>query len=119
VGRGRQSEVKKNKIKILSLFSSFSFSRMEEFIEKAAQWRQMNKRKYESKKRKQMKPQKEQMPPEHLRKIMKDHGDMSVKKFQNDKRIYLGALKFVPHAILKLLGNNILTRKHADALGTS
>jgi pre-mRNA-processing factor 8 len=30
---------------------------------------------------------------------------MSVKKFQNDKRIYLGALKYVPHAILKLLEN--------------
>jgi pre-mRNA-processing factor 8 len=45
------------------------------------------------------------MPPEHLRKIIKDHGDMSAKKFRHDKRIYLGALKYIPHAVLKLLEN--------------
>ncbi|KAK2962369.1 putative Pre-mRNA-processing-splicing factor 8 [Blattamonas nauphoetae] len=45
------------------------------------------------------------MPPEHLRKIVKDHGDMSSRKFRNDKRVYLGALKFIPHAIYKLLEN--------------
>ena len=33
------------------------------------------------------------MPVEQLRKIVKDHGDMSSRKFRNDKRIYLGALK--------------------------
>jgi hypothetical protein len=30
---------------------------------------------------------------EHVRKIIKDHGDMSSKKFRHDKRVYLGALK--------------------------
>ena len=40
-----------------------------------------------------------------FRKIVKDHGDMSSKKYRNDKRIYLGALKYVPHAVLKLLEN--------------
>lgn len=30
---------------------------------------------------------------------------MSSKKFRHDKRIYLGALKYVPHAVLKLLEN--------------
>jgi len=45
------------------------------------------------------------MPPEHVRKIVKDHGDMSNKKFRHDKRVYLGALKYVPHAVLKLLEN--------------
>lgn len=48
---------------------------------------------------------KEAMPPEHLRKIIKDHGDLSHKKFERDRRVYLGALKYVPHAILKLLEN--------------
>ena len=48
---------------------------------------------------------KEDMPPEHVRKIIKDHGDMSNKKFRHDKRVYLGALKYVPHAVLKLLEN--------------
>ena len=52
-----------------------------------------------------IKARKEMMPPEHLRKIIRDHGDLSSKKFRSDKRVYLGALKFVPHAILKLLEN--------------
>ena len=45
------------------------------------------------------------MPPEHLRKIVKDIGDVSQKKFSSDKRSYLGALKYMPHAVLKLLEN--------------
>ena len=45
------------------------------------------------------------MPPEHLRKIIRDHGDMSSRKYRHDKRVYLGALKYMPHAILKLLEN--------------
>lgn len=45
------------------------------------------------------------MPPEHLRKIVRDIGDVSQKKYTNDKRSYLGALKFMPHAVLKLLEN--------------
>ena len=49
--------------------------------------------------------QKTDMPPEHLRKIVKDIGDVSQKKFSSDKRAYLGALKFMPHAVLKLLEN--------------
>ncbi|KAH9262815.1 hypothetical protein BASA82_000166 [Batrachochytrium salamandrivorans] len=45
------------------------------------------------------------MPVEHLRKICKDHGDFSSRKFRADKRVYLGALRFVPHAVFKLLEN--------------
>jgi hypothetical protein len=45
------------------------------------------------------------MPPEHVRKIIADHGDMSNRKFRNDKHVYLGALKYMPHAVLKLLEN--------------
>jgi pre-mRNA-processing factor 8 len=49
--------------------------------------------------------QKDDMPPEFIRKIVKDHGDMTNRKFRHDKRVYLGALKYVPHAIIKLLEN--------------
>ena len=35
------------------------------------------------------------MPPEHLRKIVRDIGDVSQKKFSADKRAYLGALKYM------------------------
>ena len=45
------------------------------------------------------------MPPEHVRKIIKDHGDMSNHKFRNDKWVHFSALKYVPHAVLKLLEN--------------
>jgi pre-mRNA-processing factor 8 len=34
--------------------------------------------------------QKEDMPPEHIRKIIRDHGDMSSRKYRHDKRVYLG-----------------------------
>ncbi|EFC49815.1 predicted protein [Naegleria gruberi] len=44
-------------------------------------------------------------PPELLREIIKEHGDMSNRKFRRDKRVYLGALKYIPHAVLKLLEN--------------
>lgn len=71
---------------------------------KAQKWRQFNSQRHNQKKQKAL-PQKEDMPPEHLRKIIKDHGDMSSKKFKHDKRIYLGALKFIPHAVIKLLEN--------------
>jgi len=46
-----------------------------------------------------------EMPPEHVRKIIRDHGDMSSKKFRKDKRVYLGALKYVPHSVFKLIEN--------------
>src|SRR5579859_147120 len=49
--------------------------------------------------------EKAEMPREHLAKIMTDHGDMSSKKFRHDKRAYLGALKYMPHAVMKLLEN--------------
>ena len=40
-----------------------------------------------------------------MRKIIRDHGDMTSRKFRHDKRVYLGALKYMPHAVLKLLEN--------------
>lgn len=72
----------------------------------AKKWQQLNTKRYgEKRKFGYVEPQKEDMPPEHVRKIIKDHGDMSNKKFRHDKRVYLGALKYMPHAVLKLLEN--------------
>ena len=34
--------------------------------------------------------QKEDMPPEHVCKIIRDHGDMTSRKYRHDKRVYLG-----------------------------
>jgi pre-mRNA-processing factor 8 len=81
-------------------------ARLAELEERARRWEQMNKKRYDTKRRfGHVEAVKEDLPPEHLRKIMKEHGDMSSKKFRHDKRIYLGALKYVPHAIFKLLEN--------------
>ncbi|SMN20752.1 similar to Saccharomyces cerevisiae YHR165C PRP8 Component of the U4/U6-U5 snRNP complex, involved in the second catalytic step of splicing [Maudiozyma saulgeensis] len=46
-----------------------------------------------------------EMPPEHLRKIIETHSDMTSKRFDSDKRAFLGALKYLPHAVLKLVEN--------------
>jgi len=74
--------------------------------EKARKWSALNKKRYTSKhKFGYVAMQKEDMPPEHLRKIINDHGDMTNRKYKQDKRVYLGALKYVPHAVLKLLEN--------------
>ncbi|KAI9188902.1 pre-mRNA-splicing factor 8 [Blastocladiella emersonii ATCC 22665] len=73
---------------------------------KARQWTTARAQKFSEKRKHGMSaPAKVSLPPEHLRKIVKDHGDMSSRKFRNDKRVYLGALKYMPHAIMKLLEN--------------
>ena len=54
-----------------------------ELQQKSLKWSQLNTRRYgEKRKFGFVEPQKEQMPPEHVRKIIKDHGDMSSKKFR-------------------------------------
>ncbi|KAJ9092119.1 Pre-mRNA-processing-splicing factor 8 [Naganishia friedmannii] len=76
---------------------------------KARKWRQTQTRRFSEKRRNGggggIDGGKAELPPEHLRKIIKDHGDMSNRKFRNDKRVHLGALKYVPHAVMKLLEN--------------
>ncbi|KAF9543687.1 Pre-mRNA-processing-splicing factor 8 [Mortierella hygrophila] len=78
----------------------------EKLEEKANRWQALQSKRYgEKRKFGFVAHEKADMPPEHIRKIIKDHGDMSSKKFRHDKRIYLGALKYVPHSVLKLLEN--------------
>lgn len=85
---------------------SVNFVSEEELKEKSKKWHQLQSKKYSEKKKFGfVDTQKEDMPPEHLRKIIRDHGDMTNKKFRHDKRVYLGALKYMPHAVLKLLEN--------------
>ncbi|KAF3015240.1 pre-mRNA-splicing factor 8 [Neopestalotiopsis sp. 37M] len=76
------------------------------FAQKKTEWLRMQKNRFgEKRKGGFVETQKADMPPEHLRKIVKDIGDVSQKKYTSDKRSYLGALKFMPHAVLKLLEN--------------
>ncbi|KAL4780757.1 putative pre-mRNA splicing factor [Aspergillus varians] len=76
------------------------------FAQKKTEWLRTQRNRFgEKRKGGFVESQKADMPPEHLRKIVRDIGDVSQKKFTNDKRSYLGALKFMPHAVLKLLEN--------------
>ncbi|GAD93356.1 pre-mRNA splicing factor (Prp8), putative [Paecilomyces variotii No. 5] len=76
------------------------------FAQKKNEWLRSQRNRFgEKRKGGFVETQKADMPPEHLRKIVKDIGDVSQKKFSSDKRSYLGALKFMPHAVLKLLEN--------------
>ncbi|KAL4775617.1 NUC071 domain-containing protein [Aspergillus nidulans var. acristatus] len=76
------------------------------YAQKKTEWLRTQRNRFgEKRKGGFVETQKADMPPEHLRKIVKDIGDVSQKKFTNEKRSYLGALKFMPHAVLKLLEN--------------
>lgn len=76
------------------------------FAQKKKEWLRSQRNRFgEKRKGGFVETQKADMPPEHLRKIVRDIGDVSQKKFSSDKRSYLGALKFMPHAVLKLLEN--------------
>ncbi len=82
--------------------------------EKAKRWAKLQSKRYSHRKRFSNaassnggapQVQKDSLPPEHIRKILQDHGDMTAKRYQQDKRIYLGALKYAPHSVFKLLEN--------------
>lgn len=81
--------------------------------EKARRWAKLQKKRYSHRKmalggsnnNQQQQHQKDLLPADFLRKILQDHGDMTSKRYQSEKRIYVGALKYVPHAIYKLLEN--------------
>ncbi|KAK3356903.1 NUC071 domain-containing protein [Lasiosphaeria hispida] len=76
------------------------------FAQKKREWLRAQRHRFgEKRKAGFVETQKADMPPEHLRKIVKDIGDVSQKKYTSDKRSYLGALKFMPHAVMKLLEN--------------
>jgi pre-mRNA-processing factor 8 len=80
--------------------------RVAKFAQKKKEWLRTQRNRYgEKRKGGFVETQKADMPPEHLRKIVRDIGDVSQKKFSSDKRSYLGALKYMPHAVFKLLEN--------------
>lgn len=79
---------------------------MAKFAQKKKDWLRRQRGRFgEKRKAGFVETQKADLPPEHLRKVFRDIGDVSQKKFTSDKRSYLGALKFMPHAVLKLLEN--------------
>jgi pre-mRNA-processing factor 8 len=87
-------------------FNPESNPHIAKFAPKKKEWLRRQRQRFgEKRKTGFIETQKADMPPEHLRKIIRDIGDVSQKKFSSDKRSYLGALKYMPHAVLKLLEN--------------
>ncbi len=88
------------------LFGCFFFFFLSFRTRAAKKWQQLQSKRYAQKRKFGfVDTQKEDLPPQHVRKIIADHGDMSNRKFRHDKRVYLGALKYMPHAVIKLLEN--------------
>ncbi|KAI3402314.2 PRP8 [Candida oxycetoniae] len=84
----------------------------EELLVRKRRWIQLQKTRFKSKSKgvtttatKSIQPRKLEMPPQHLRKIMIDHADISSQRVTSDKRSHLGSLKYLPHALFKLLEN--------------
>jgi PRO8NT (NUC069), PrP8 N-terminal domain len=86
--------------------------------EKSRKWSQLNTKRFSKKKKSgYVDALKEDMPPEHVRKIIRDHGDMSSKKFRHDKRVRIISLQSLTsisiHAMRKrLLLVHILPSTH-------
>lgn len=72
---------------------------------KARKWMSMQARRFGNRKKGYVDTGKQSLPPEHLRKIIKDHGDMSNRKFRQDKRVHLGALKVLARRISSLVSS--------------
>jgi len=67
----------------------------EQLEQKSRKWQALQAKRFSDRKKKTafVDTGKQQLPPEHLRKVIRDHGDMSNRKFRQDKRVHLGALK--------------------------
>lgn len=95
-----------------------------ELAQKSKKWAALQGRRYggEHKTRVGVDSAKALLPAEHSRKLMKDRGDLSNRKYrvrrrllicswlllndrQSDKRSHLGGLRWLPHAVLKILEN--------------
>ena len=80
--------------------------REKRMMEKARKWHQVRSEKFKQKTKISIVDMSQmEMGPEHLRRIIMDHGDMSSKRYKDDKRVYLRAMKYIPHAVFKLLEN--------------
>eukprot|EP00760_Papus_ankaliazontas_P008488 PhM_4_TR13843/c0_g1_i1/m.79014/K12856/PRPF8, PRP8; pre-mRNA-processing factor 8 len=78
----------------------------DEWERRAQQWVTNNRRRYCPEHTTKLKQTtKDKMPPEYLRKIVRDHGDMTSKRFKTERSTVAGALRYTPHAIAKLLEN--------------
>lgn len=66
----------------------------EQLAQKERKWRALQAKRFGDKRKTGIiDTGKQPLPAEHLRKIIRDHGDMSNRKFRQDKRVHLGALK--------------------------
>ena len=97
----------------------------EKLQEKMRRWTAMQSKRYaERRKFGFVEAPKEDVPPEHLRKIVRDHGDMTNRKFRNDKRVYLGCassansaffINFLKFPCILSLSLNVLVFRYSQS----
>ena len=74
--------------------------REKRMMEKARKWHQVRSEKLKQKTKISIVDMSQmEMGPEHLRRIIMDHGDMSSKRYKDDKRVYLRAMKYAAHSL--------------------
>ncbi|CBH14584.1 PRP8 protein homologue [Trypanosoma brucei gambiense DAL972] len=71
-----------------------------------AEWRNLNTKRYGYRATYQEAvAQKDEVPPEYLRKLVKDNGDLSGKRFNAERKLCVALLRYMPLALYKLLEN--------------
>ncbi|EAN99773.1 PRP8 protein homologue, putative [Trypanosoma cruzi] len=71
-----------------------------------AEWRRLNTERYGYRAAyHEAVTEKDDVPPEYLRKLMKDNGDLSGKSFGTERKLCVALLKYMPLALYKLLEN--------------
>ncbi len=76
--------------------------------EKARKWQKLNSKRYSDKKKfGYIDSKQEDMPPEHLRKIVRDHGDMTSKKFRYFATLFLFVVSTPHHRVLGTTSESI------------
>ncbi|KAH9601384.1 PRO8NT domain [Trypanosoma melophagium] len=71
-----------------------------------AEWRSLNTRRYGYRAAyHEAVDQEDDVPPEYLRKIVKDNGDLAGKRFNTERKLCVALLKYIPLALYKLLEN--------------
>ncbi|CCW68907.1 unnamed protein product [Phytomonas sp. Hart1] len=62
--------------------------------------------------------EKDFMPPEFIRKVVKDNGDLGGKRFKSERKLCVAMLQYVPLALYKLLENMPMPWEEARYVNT-
>lgn len=80
--------------------------KQKECAARIAEWKRVNAQMFGVRKQfKAATTKKDPLPPEFIRRVLKEQGDLKGKKFREERRLLLGGMEYMPLAISKLLEN--------------